>query len=328
MKSNKAHSLFARLIIFFCILVLVAWGGWLWWRDSIAPVDPKDTTPVIFVVANGEGAKAIATDLAKQNLVHSSTGFYLLVKLLGIETQLQAGDFRLNKSMDARAIALELTHGILDVWVTTLEGWRNEEIAAQLAKDLDIPEKEFLLYAKEGYMFPDTYLIPRDATGAAIATMFLDNFNKKVTTQMREDAKKTGLTFADTITLASLVEREGVSDTDRPVIAGILLKRLKADWPLQVDATLQYVLGYQPFEKSWWKKSVFDEDKKINSLYNTYLNTGLPPRPIANPGLASIKAAIYPATTEYWYYLHDKTGEVHYAKTIDEHNANITKYLQ
>src|SRR5258706_6962272 len=135
MKSNKAHSLFARLIVFFCVLVLAAWGGWLWWRDSISPVDPKDTTPVIFVVARGEGAKAIAADLARQNLVHSSTGFYLLVKLLGIETQLQAGDFRLNKSMDARAIALELTHGILDVWVTTLEGWRNEEIASQLAKD-------------------------------------------------------------------------------------------------------------------------------------------------------------------------------------------------
>jgi UPF0755 protein len=328
MKSNKTHTFFSRLIILFLLAVVAAWGGWFWWRYSIAPVDPTDTAPIMFAVSQGEGGKEIAADLAKQNLIHSSTGFYLLIKLLGIETQMQAGDFRLNKSMDARTIALELTHGILDVWVTTLEGWRNEEIATQLAKNLDIPEDQFLQYATEGYMFPDTYLIPRDATGAAVAKMFWDNFNKKVTPQMQEDAKKTGLTLAQTITLASLVEREGKTDSDRPMIAGILLNRINLGMPLQADATLQYSLGYQPFEKTWWKKELTVDDKKINSPYNTYSNPGLPPGPIANPGLASIKAAIYPASTDYLYYLHDKTGAAHYAKTIEEHTANIVKYLQ
>jgi UPF0755 protein len=327
MKSNKTNSFASRLIFLFFFAVVLAWGGWFWWRYSIAPVDPQDTTPVIFVVKSGEGGKEIAADLASQNLIHSSTGFYLLIKLLGIETQMQAGDFRLNKSMDARTIAQELTHGILDVWVTTLEGWRDEEIATQLAKDLDIPENQFLQYASSGYMFPDTYNIPRDATGAAVAKIFLDTFNNKVTQQMRQDALKTGLTFNQTITLASLVEKEG-KDQDRPVIAGILLNRFKLGMPLQVDATLQYALGYQPFEKTWWKKELTDDDKKINSLYNTYINVGLPPGPIANPGLASITAAIYPATTDYLYYLHDTTGAVHYAKTVEEHNANIRKYLQ
>jgi UPF0755 protein len=282
----------------------------------------------MFVVSQGAGGKEIAADLAKQNLIHSSTGFYILIKLLGIETQMQAGDFRLNKSMDARTIALELTHGILDVWVTTLEGWRDEEIATQLAKDLDIPENQFLLVAQQGYMFPDTYLVPRDATGAAVAKMFLDNFNTKVTLVMREDAKKTGLTFTQTITLASIVEREGKTVADRPVIAGILLNRIKLGMPLQVDATLQFALGYQPFEKTWWKKELTEDDKKINSLYNTYTNVGLPPGPICNPGLESITAAIYPAATDYLYYIHDKTGAVHYAKTVEEHDANIRKYLQ
>ena len=328
MKSNKTHTFFSRLILLFFLAVAVAWGGWFWWRYSIAPVDPTDTTPVMFVVSQGEGGKEIAADLAKQNLIHSSTGFYLLIKLLGIETQMQAGDFRLNKTMDARTIAQELTHGILDVWVTTLEGWRVEEIATQLAKDLDIPEDQFLQVAQEGYMFPDTYLIPRDATGAAVAKMFLDNFNKKVTPQMREDAKKTGLTFAQTITLASIVEREGKTDSDRPMIAGILLNRIKLGMPLQVDATLQYTLGYQPFAKTWWKKELSVDDKKINSPYNTYANVGLPPAPIANPGMASINAAMYPTSSDYLYYLHDKTGTAHYAKTIEEHNANIQKYLQ
>lgn len=328
MKSNKAHSLAFRFVIFFCIIVFFAWGGWFWWQYSISPVDPKDTAPITLTVVSGEGAKAIAADLEAKNLIHSKTGFYLLVKLLSIEKDLQAGDFRLNKSMDARTIALTMTHGILDVWVTTLEGWRDTEIATQLAHDLDIPEEQFLQYAKEGYMFPDTYLIPRDATAAGVVTIFTDNFNKKVTPQMHEDAKKTGLTFAQTITLASIVEREGQTDSDRPVIAGILLNRLKQNMALQVDATLQYALGYQPFEKSWWKKVLSEDDKKVNSPYNTYANPGLPPGPIANPGLASIKAAIYPTATDYLYYLHDKTGAVHYAKTIEEHTANIQKYLQ
>ncbi|MCX6791528.1 MAG: endolytic transglycosylase MltG [Candidatus Gottesmanbacteria bacterium] len=328
MKSNKTHTFFSRLIILFFLAVIAAWGGWFWWRYSIAPIDPTDTTPVMFVVSRDEVAKVIAADLEAKALIHSKTSFYLLVKLLGIEKDLQYGDFRLNKSMDARTIALTMTHGVLDVWVTTLEGWRDEEMATQFAKDLDIPEDQFLQYATEGYMFPDTYNIPRDATGAAVAKMFLDNFNTKVTQVMREDAKKTSLTFAQTITLASIVEREGKTATDRPVIAGILLNRIKLGMPLQVDATLQYALGYQPFEKTWWKKELTDDDKKINSLYNTYTNPGLPPGPISNPGLESIKAAIYPSNTDYLYYLHDKTGAVHYAKTVEDHNANIRKYLQ
>ncbi len=98
--------------------------------------------------------------------------------------------------------------------------------------------------------------------------------------------------------------------------------------PLQVDATLQYALGYQPFEKSWWKKELTDEDKKIKSPYNTYINVGFPPGPIANPGLAAIRAAMYPTTTDYLYYIHDKTGAVHFARTIEDHDANIRKYLQ
>ena len=177
-------------------------------------------------------------------------------------------------------------------------------------------------------MFPDTYLIPRDATASAIAQILLDNFNTKVTAAMKADATRSGLTFAQTITLASIVEREGKTVQDKPVIAGILLNRIKLGMPLQVDATLQYALGYQPFEKTWWKKDLTDDDKKIDSLYNTYANVGLPPGPISNPGIVSIKAAIYPTASDYLYYLHDKTGAVHYAKTIAEHEANIQKYLQ
>ena len=327
-SSKKYYSFISRLIILFFIVVVIGWSAWLWWNNSLAPVNPKDATPIVFVIKSGDGAKMISSNLAAENLIRSPTGFYVLVKILGIDRQIQAGDFRLTRAMNAKDIAVELTHGMSDRWVTTLEGWRDEEIATKLSKDLNIPEVEFLKYTKEGYMFPDTYLIPQDATSAAVAQIFLDNFNKKVTAQMRTDAKKSGLTLDQVLVMASIVEREGRSAEDRPVIAGILLKRLKEDWPLEVDATLQYALGYQAPDKTWWKKYLTDEDKKINSPYNTYTNTGLPPTPICNPGIESITAVIYPADSQYWYYIHDTTGAVHYAKTIQEHNANITKYLQ
>ncbi len=112
------------------------------------------------------------------------------------------------------------------------------------------------------------------------------------------------------------------------MIAGILLKRLEAGWPLQADATLQFALGYQASGKTWWKKYLTAEDKKVRSPYNTYLNPGLPPGPISNPGLSAIGAVIYPKTTPYWYYLHDPSGGVHYAATLEEHNANIAEFLQ
>jgi UPF0755 protein len=328
MKSSKTYSFFSRLIILFFVVVVIVWSGWLWWNNSLSPVDGNDTTPIVFVVNKGDGVKAIASNLAGDNLIRSPTGFFVLVKILGIERQIQAGEFRLSRSMNAKDVAIELTHGITDQWVTILEGWRNEEIATKLSKDLNIPEVEFLKYTKEGFMFPDTYLIPQNATAAAVAQIFLDNFNKKVTAQMRADASLSGLTLDQTIAMASIVEREGRSAQDRPVIAGILLKRLKADWPLEVDATLQYALGYQAGEKTWWKQNLTEEDKKINSPYNTYTNTGLPPTPICNPGIESIKAVIYPTSSAYWYYIHDPTGAVHYAKTLQEHNANVAKYLQ
>lgn len=326
MKSNKPYrSRFFLLLVVAAALVAI---GWLWWRDAISAVDPADRTPKIFVVRRGEGVKSVAARLASEGFIRSPTGFFLLVKSMGIERDLQAGDYRLNPAMDAATLARELTHGTLDVWVTTLEGWRVEEVAAKLTKELDIPESEFLKVAREGYMFPDTYLVPRDATVGAVAALFTTTFDKKVDDAMRVDAKKTGLTFPEVLTLASIVEREGRTDEDRPVIAGILLKRLKADWPIQTDATLQYSLGYQVGEKTWWKKGLTDEDKKVKSPYNTYLHPGLPPGPIANPGLASIKAVIYSKETDNWFYLHDSKGGVHYAKTLEEHNGNIAKYLQ
>jgi UPF0755 protein len=326
MKSGKTFVF--RFSVFILVIVFLIGGCALWWNDSISSADQTNKEPMIFIVQKGDGVKTIASKLSQQGIIRSSTAFFIFVKLQGIERDLQAGDYRLTKSMSTPEIARELTHGILDVWVTTLEGWRIEEIATKLAKELDVPESEFLKVAREGYMFPDTYLIPRDASASAISDLFIANFNKKITTQMIEYTKKTGLTLDEIVVMASIIEKEGKTQEDRPVIAGILYNRLKQDMALQVDATLQYMLGYDSSEKTWWRKAISEEDKKINSPYNTYKYVGLPPWPIANPGIDAILAAIYPKETSYMYYIHDSKGLPHYAKTLDEHLQNVATYLR
>ena len=130
------------------------------------------------------------------------------------------------------------------------------------------------------------------------------------------------------IILASIVEREAKHDQDRSVVAGILKKRYQKGWPLEADATIQYALGYDEIEKTWWRKKLSTEDLQIDSSYNTRINPGLPPTPICNPGLAAINAVITPKETSYWYYISDQKNNMHYATTLDAHNQNIEKYLQ
>lgn len=323
MNSIKRYFLLIILLSLFSF-------GFLFYKEGTMPVNPNDKTTKIFVVRRGENLRSIIRNLYDQKLIRSRVAFFFVVKKLGIEKKIQAGDFRLSPSMDAFKIAETLTHGTLDVWVTIVEGLRKEEIAHLIGKELDIPEVEFIKAAKEGYLFPDTYLFPKNTDVETIIRIFYENFQRKFNQQLVEQAKRNlNLTQEQVLILASLVEREAKYDADRKKVASILIKRLKNDWPLQVDATVQYVLGYQPKEKTWWKKNLTVDDLKIDSPYNTYKNTGLPPTPICNPGLASIQAVVEAdPDIEYWYYLSDKTGKMHYAKTLEEHNRNIEKYLQ
>jgi len=317
-----------RILVLATIITILFGGGVFWWKQGTAAVNPNNKTHKIFVIRRGESVREIARRLKRDGLIRNQIVFFLLIKKLGIDQNLQAGDFRLSPAMDATTIAKTLTLGSFDVWITILEGWRNEEIALKLASELSLPEAEFLKYAQEGYMFPDTYLIPKEATAPAIVKILRENFDKKFSQDLKKEAERKGLTPKEVVILASIIEKEARGEEDRDIIAGILLKRLKNNWPLQADATLQYILGYQAAEHSWWKKNLTEEDKKIKSPYNTYLNLGLPPAPISNPGLASIKAVIYPEESDYWYYLHDQEGKAHFAKTIEEHEENINKFLR
>lgn len=316
-----------KFLILICILLGSSLFIFLWWTQAVKPPNPSNNTPVILNIKRGESVRSIAERLQKQGLIRSAVAFFLLARFGGTANDIQAGDFRLTPAMDLYTVSNTLTHGTLDIWITIPEGWRNEEIALKLAQELAIPEAEFLKVAHEGYMFPDTYFIPKDATVGAMTTVFFDNFKKKVTEEIVAKAKKKDLSLEELIIIASLVERETKFFQDRPLVASVLLNRLKIGMKLDVDATVQYALGYQPHQKSWWKKNLTQEDLEIDSPYNTYKYPSLPPTPIANPGLAAIKAVVEAPETDYLYYLSDKTGKIHFAKTIEEHNENIKKYL-
>ncbi len=299
--------------IIFLLLFLILRG---FWNFQFTPLS-KDTETKSFIIQKGQSISQVADKLQQEKLIRSGWAFKLLVRLKNIDN-IQAGTFKLSSSMSAEEIIKVLRGGPNDAWVTLLEGWRVEEMAEKL-------DQEFLKYAKEGYMFPDTYLFPKDYSSRQIAQVMMDNFEKKFTPDLKSKIRTNGLSEQEGVILASIVEREARSDKVRTEVASILLKRFKINMGLNADATIQYALGYQPEEKSWWKRHLTKEDLKIDSPFNTYLYRGLPPTPIANPGLSSLQAvANADPNTPYLYYYHDSKGIPHYGKTLEEHNQNVT----
>jgi UPF0755 protein len=299
-------------------LIFLAAGSIFWFFQNTKPVS-NDKTFSNFLIAKGSSAGQIGNKLQKTGLIRSSLAFKVYVRLSGKAGKIQAGEFRFTPSFSLFQTVEQLLKGPVEIWVTIPEGLRREEIAARFGSALTKDEvftNEFLQTSKgqEGYLFPDTYLFPKSASGSAVAKKMIATF----------EAKTASLNLTkEQVVLASLVERETKTDAERPVVAGILLKRAKAGWPLQVDASVQYAVGT---EANWWP-ILTKSDLSINSPFNSYKFPGFPPTPIANPGLSSLKAAASPASSDFWYYIHDAKGEIHYARTLEEHNANIAKYL-
>jgi UPF0755 protein len=320
-NMKKKFLILAVILVTFCSIVLI------WWQQAMKPYDPTNQTPISFTIQRGETTRIIAEKLQKQNLLRSSVAFFLLARFGGYGDRIQSGDFLISPSMDLVTLISSLTHGTVDTRITIPEGWRNEEIAIKLTKEFGIPEQEFLKVAQEGYMFPDTYLVPKEASASQIASLMKKTFDTKVHSSIFEKGKSKGLTKDQIVIIASLVEREAKSNEDRPIIASVILNRFRIGMKLDIDATIQYALGYQSKEKTWWKKELTLEDVEVESPYNTYNNPGLPPTPICNPGLAVFQAVVNAPETDYLYYISDLSGKVHPAKTIEEHNTNIAKYL-
>lgn len=304
------------------ILAVIFITGIFWWIRGTSTVNTSDKSQKVFVVSKGEGSKQIAFALKDAGLIPDAYVFLILTKFGNFDGRIQAGDFRLSPSQSPTQILTALTKGTLDAWVTIPEGYRAKEIAQELKQQLPSYDSSWdaKLQLEEGYLFPDTYLFPKDATVEQVIQIMKNNFNKKY--QQASQNKPTQYSQQEIVTIASLVQREGKTNSDMKYVASVLENRLQLGMALQVDASVQYIIGTP---QKWWPQPT-GADLQITSSYNTYKNPGLPPTPIANPGLVALEAAITPADTNYLYYFTDKKGITHFSKTLSEQNANIEKF--
>jgi UPF0755 protein len=306
------------LFLSLLLIIFVTFSLAFWYLQVLKPIN-SSTTQITFTISKDEAGNSVISRLYAQKLIRSELASKIYQRFVISGKHFKPGAFQLSADLSTPQIFQILISGPKDLRVTIPEGWRREQIAERLKNSLpEFNTKEFLAQTQnlEGRLFPDTYLLPVQSTTAQIIKIFTDNFDRQ--TQLDAENPLTN----QIIILASLIEREAKDDTDRRLVSGILIKRLENDWPLQVDATVQYAVNISP---NWWAPIT---DTKYPSPYNTYLHTGIPPKPICNPGLASISAAQNPQNSSYWYYLSGTDGITRYATDLAGHNLNVDKYLR
>lgn len=300
-----------------------------------------------FSVTKGESGKAIGKNLRDKGLIKDRFLFETEVWLRGSEKDFVVGNYKLPEKASIADLVKILTTAAKreQVKITIPEGLSNKEIAKIwedkkmgtaadfLAKASVVDSREIIpgstydflaLKQKgadlEGYLYPDTYYVFKDSKPEDLIKKMLDNFENK-TKGILEEVQSSGKDFYDILTLASIVEREVPKTSERPIIAGLFLKRIQIGMALQSDATVNYVTGKYRLRPTY-------DDLQVDSPYNTYKYRGLPPSPIGNPSISSIKAVLNPEQSEYLYFLSKPTGETVFSKTLDEHNENKAKYLK
>ncbi|MCB9175604.1 MAG: endolytic transglycosylase MltG [Caldilineae bacterium] len=324
-----------------------------WWLERNADLleaASADASPVEFEIFPGEPLPEVAARLEAQGLIRDATAFRSLARLRGLDTQVQAGQHALRRDMPAE----ELLNALLvapgeQLRVTIPEGWRLEELAALLdrlgiATRVDLiarasapaPQRWPLLASLpdgaslEGYLFPDTYDFEPAAGADAVIDRLLTTLEARLTPEMRARAEAAGLSIHELMTLASIVEREAVLPEERARIARVYLNRLaEPPYILNADPTIQYALGYQPEQQSWWKRPLLYADLEIDSPYNSYRRPGLPPGPIASAGLEAIRAVLEPEPGSWQYFVANDVacdGSHVFADTLEAHNANVATY--
>ncbi len=314
------------------VVLLLVTAVLLAYAHYFGPTDAEATIKE-FVVPEGEDTYHIVSALKSQGFIRSQTAFAFALAAVTHGSHIRPGGYTISASMDAWSIADILGKPPYLVWLSFPPGWRKEQIADRLTTILNWTPKEksdwLTIYTAktqayvEGVYYPDTYLIPSDQTPAQVATRLIDRF-QQVFAPYASQATQEGIAWTDVLTMASLLEREAAGPQDRQLIAGILWNRVHKHMLLQVDATLQYVVGT---EGNWWPIPT-PADKAVDSPFNTYRHVGLPPHPIAEPSLASIAAVLNPQKTSCLYYLHDTKGIIHCSDTYQGQVKNVTKYLK
>lgn len=297
-----------------------------------------------FSVQSGESTPIIVGRLWEAGLIPDPAALRSFLQYTGLDTGLQAGDYELSSGMSP----VELAYALQDatpksVTFRILPGWRLEEVAATLpTTGLNISPEAFLIAAGqppadhplseylpegrslEGFLYPDVYEYPRESGVEPLILGSLDRFQEMLTAEILAGIDRQGLSLYEAVTLASVVEREAVIDEEKPLIASVFLNRLAAGIKLDADPTVQYAAGYDPDRGGWWPMPITRSDLDRLSPYNTYLAAGLPPGPIANPSIDSLKAVAFPAQTPYYYFQAacDQSGKHVFAETFQQHLEN------
>jgi UPF0755 protein len=324
-----------KILLGLCIVLLVVAGigGVLAYRWYTQPVNATAEDLRTFIIPKGQATAIIGNRLHEDDFIAHPLLFRIALKLESLEGKIQAGSFEISPAMTPAEIAYELTRGSQDVWITVVEGWRMEQIAESLA-EADLPlfdADEFKSLVSqdqaEGTLFPDTYLVPKQYTSDQIYSLLTNTFEIRVLDDLAAEIEASPYTLNQIMVMASLVEREAREYEEMRGVAGVLWQRIEIGMPLQVDATMQYAKGYDSVQQTWWAPPRA-ADKSVDSPFNTYQINGLPPRPIANPSLNAIKATLNPIPTKNLFYIHDRSGRIHYAETLEGHNANVNRYLR
>ena len=313
----------------------------LWYGGQLTqPLAPGGTEQP-FTIEPGEGVPSVAIRLEEVGLIRSAAAFRAYLVYTGLDTSIQAGDYSLSPALSIVDIAHKLQDATPEqVTFVILPGWRMEEIATSLSTSgLDITPDGFLAAARsappgldflsasassEGFLYPDTYILPRDITANGLVNEFLRNFSLHLTIDLREGFSRQGLDVYQAVILASIVQREAVVPDERAQIASVFYNRLHSDIKLDTDPTVQYALGYNKAQSTWWTNPLSASDLQFDSPYNTYIYAGLPPGPISNPSLSALQAVAFPADTPYYFFRArcDGSGLHNFAITFEEHIRN------
>jgi len=314
----------------FLIFILVGFGVFFW-SGIYLPKDFYSEEEKIFLVEKDQNVFQIGENLEKEGLIKNRYFFDFYVLIKGTQRKLQAGEYKLSLSMGISEIAQKIISGdIAKITVTIPEGFTVKQIEERLG--FDLPGENL-----EGFLFPDTYQFPINVKGEEVVARMKENFDRKLTTDLREEIERQGKTIFEIVTMASLIEKEvrpkevkkieGKKIKVNKLVSGILWKRLENNIPLQVDATIAYILNGEGWAFDEMRREIAAA-RDIDDPYNTYKYPGLPPGPICNPGLESILTAVYPKGSEYWYYLSTPESETIFSKTLEEHNITKAKYLK
>lgn len=331
----------------YLLIIIIIGAAFFWYRHSQYqyfienPVDPTDNQNITFIIKKGESLTQVAQNLEDKDLILNADALKTYAKQTQTDRNIIAGRFAIQRSMTIPRVVETITNARnSETVITVLEGHTvadidNTLVIAELIKPgefstavnnfedwdkypfLDKDEQLGLIHPLEGYLFPDTYFIdPLNFYNENLIQLMLNNFQNRLTDEIDKDH---GRSLRDIIIMASIVEKEVRTDNDIPIVAGILWKRLDEGWLIGADATLLYLKN---------DRTIDYNDLQEDTPYNTRKNSGLPPGPICNPGIKSIMGTLYPEDSPYWYYLTTPdTGEVIYARSNDEHNANKRKYL-